>query len=406
MIDSRRLASYQEQSDRFDNRYLARLPGPEALQGLGIRHLLYVTDLPFTQEPDDLNDDFVRLPAGGVDVKAVTLSDFQPTVPGAVSGYSYGGSFAPRYWFWRSYGWHTPAPPVGSRPAPPAVRLSGGATYRSVPRQTIFSTRVVGGLAGVGKTETERFRAGVAAHLPQRRRPQHRPQRVAGALPLFVRRVKRGWPTRSSAFRWWRRSSTRIRCGKSCTRRSRRRLTPRRCRRSGRLWKRFSALLNEAMPVFELGYWDLVQGGKAEEEFESWTSELEGGLATEREEMGTRADEVNRLSADKRYLLCTCVVLVEQGSNSDVSARRALRSAGGELVDPADVREADRHLPVAELRQRPGRRRLPVSRQRPRWALPGRPARRRLRVPAAARLTGCNGRCIAAPKTAVSGPER
>ena len=84
-------------------------------------------------------------------------------------------------------------------------------------------------------------------------------------------------------------------------------------------WKRFSALLNEAMPVFELGYWDLVQGGKAEEELESWTSEIEGGLATEREELGQRADEVNRLSADKRYLLCTCVVLVERGSNSDVT---------------------------------------------------------------------------------------
>jgi hypothetical protein len=82
-------------------------------------------------------------------------------------------------------------------------------------------------------------------------------------------------------------------------------------------WKRISALLNEAMPVFELGYWNLIQGGKAEAEFESWTSEIEGSLATEREEMGTRADEVIRLSADKRYLLCTCVALVERGSNSD-----------------------------------------------------------------------------------------
>jgi hypothetical protein len=84
-------------------------------------------------------------------------------------------------------------------------------------------------------------------------------------------------------------------------------------------WKRFSALLNEAMPVFELGYWDLVQGRKAEEEFESWTSAIEGGLATEREEMGKRADEVTRLAADKRYLLCTCVALVERGSNSDLT---------------------------------------------------------------------------------------
>ena len=60
-------------------------------------------------------------------------------------------------------------------------------------------------------------------------------------------------------------------------------------------WKRLAAVLNEALPVFELGYWDLIRGGQAQEEFETWCSEIEGTLASEKEEMGAQADEVNRL---------------------------------------------------------------------------------------------------------------
>jgi hypothetical protein len=84
-------------------------------------------------------------------------------------------------------------------------------------------------------------------------------------------------------------------------------------------WKRLCAVLNEAMPVFELGYWDLIRGDKAQVEFETWSSEIEGALASEREEMGARADEVNRLSAAKDYILVTAAVLVERGSNSDLT---------------------------------------------------------------------------------------
>ena len=62
-------------------------------------------------------------------------------------------------------------------------------------------------------------------------------------------------------------------------------------------WKRLCAVMNEGMPVFELGYWDLIRGGRAQEEFETWCSEIEGALASEREEMGDKADEINRLSA-------------------------------------------------------------------------------------------------------------
>ncbi|MFL5376051.1 MAG: hypothetical protein ACJ78T_18780 [Myxococcales bacterium] len=84
-------------------------------------------------------------------------------------------------------------------------------------------------------------------------------------------------------------------------------------------WKRVTAVLNEALPAFEYGYWDLLRGGSAEEEFESWSSEIEGSLATEKEELGTAPDEISRISAEKRYIVVTLVFLVEGGSNSDAT---------------------------------------------------------------------------------------
>jgi hypothetical protein len=86
-----------------------------------------------------------------------------------------------------------------------------------------------------------------------------------------------------------------------------------------KFWKQVTARLGEAVPVFEMGYWDLVRGAKAEEEFETWASELEGAVATEQEELGGAADEVNRLSADRGYILVTCLALVAAGSNSDLT---------------------------------------------------------------------------------------
>ena len=88
-----------------------------------------------------------------------------------------------------------------------------------------------------------------------------------------------------------------------------------------KLWKNITALLNQEMPVFELGYWDLVRGkGRdAEQEFETWTSEIEGSLATEPAEVGAAPDEANRLSAHKGYILVSCLVLVAAGSNSDLT---------------------------------------------------------------------------------------
>lgn len=82
-------------------------------------------------------------------------------------------------------------------------------------------------------------------------------------------------------------------------------------------WKRVTAVLNDAMPVFEYGHWDLIRGGNAESEFETWCSEIEGAAATVKEEMGTAVDETTRSSSDKTYVLVTVLFLLEQGSPSD-----------------------------------------------------------------------------------------
>jgi hypothetical protein len=84
-----------------------------------------------------------------------------------------------------------------------------------------------------------------------------------------------------------------------------------------RFWKRFTGLLSEAMPVFDYGDWDLVRGGQAQGIFETWSTEIEGSLATEPEEVGMAADEASRLSVSAPYVLVTMMVLVDKGSNAD-----------------------------------------------------------------------------------------
>ncbi len=82
-------------------------------------------------------------------------------------------------------------------------------------------------------------------------------------------------------------------------------------------WKRLTAALNDQVSAFDFGFWDLVRGGNADEEFESWSSEIEGTLATEKEELGAAPDEINRISAEKRFVIVTLIFLLEEGSNTD-----------------------------------------------------------------------------------------
>ena len=143
-------------------------------------------------------------------------------------------------------------------------------------------------------------------------------------------------------------------------------------------WKRVAAVLNEAVPAFELGFWDLIPGGNAEEEFESWSSEIEGSLATEKEEMGSAPDEISRISAEKQYIIVTMIFLVEGGSNSDKTLAERCDVPESEYWTPLTFGRLIRHHSHAQLRQRRSGRRVPRSGQRGGRVLHGGPARGRV----------------------------
>jgi hypothetical protein len=154
ILDANRLLPYVDAADRFDNRYLARLPSASGLAALSVRHVLYVTSNVVPHELDDLNDDFVALTNAGIDVKMVALSQFLAPDSAQPLQFTYGGMHEHHVWFWHSYG-------SVSRPLPrteiPPARLSEGASFRPAPRVTMFSSRVVGGGPGIGKVRPSGF---------------------------------------------------------------------------------------------------------------------------------------------------------------------------------------------------------------------------------------------------------
>jgi hypothetical protein len=154
ILDSNRLLPYVDDADRFDNRYLAKLPSAPGFGDLGVKHVLYVTEAVVPHELDDLNDDFVALAAAGIDVKMVALSQFLAPDRDEPLRFTYGGMHEPHVWFWSSYG---SVPRALPRTEIPAIELSQGARFSPMPRATIFSSRVVGGGVGVGKARPTGF---------------------------------------------------------------------------------------------------------------------------------------------------------------------------------------------------------------------------------------------------------
>lgn len=166
ILDSRRLSPYRDESDRFDNRYLARLPTAENLGQLGIKRILYVTATAQAHEQDDLNDDFVAFKNKGIDIKMVALSDFAPAseqvlrdsqLPMTEHRYFYGGHPHGAYVFWSSYHWSSPAFSGGSWQGRLPRPVSRGGSFSPASRPTMFSSRTVGGLSGVGKQRPSGF---------------------------------------------------------------------------------------------------------------------------------------------------------------------------------------------------------------------------------------------------------
>jgi hypothetical protein len=164
VLDNRRLLPYQDESDRFDNRYLARVPSAEAMS---IRRLLYVTEVAQPHEMDDLNDDFVALREKNIDVKMIALADFSPAPPNLLAtehvpaththDYYYGGHPYGYVFFLSSYNWSSPSVPSRRLASPLPRPVSSGNAFSPAARPTLFSSRSVGGLAGVGKQKPSGF---------------------------------------------------------------------------------------------------------------------------------------------------------------------------------------------------------------------------------------------------------
>jgi hypothetical protein len=75
VLDDQRLAFYADAAEKFDNRWVARMPSAHALKALGITRLVYVA--PYRRMPwelDDLNDDLVADHAAGISIVAIDLN--------------------------------------------------------------------------------------------------------------------------------------------------------------------------------------------------------------------------------------------------------------------------------------------------------------------------------------------
>ncbi len=171
LLDAYRLNEYKDAEDRFDNRYLAKVPPADRLRAAGIKNIIYVTpDSSRKEEMDDLNEDFVAYKDAGLQVAILPASEFVPdpnqtTVTDGRPRYYYGGHPLGSVWFFYAYPYYVPSPVYVSRTpyyrtVTPATNPMAGRVPRYVPttRQTMFSSaRVGGGVRGVGRSKPSGF---------------------------------------------------------------------------------------------------------------------------------------------------------------------------------------------------------------------------------------------------------
>jgi len=127
VLDRSRLSSYSEQSDRFDNRYYARMPKLPSLAKDGVQTLFYVVASPSAlPEPADLNPVLSAADAE-VTVRAIALTDFESDPAGGhPERLDYGGSTRADASFWTA--------PAATPPGPSGSAVAAGAA--SAPAHT------------------------------------------------------------------------------------------------------------------------------------------------------------------------------------------------------------------------------------------------------------------------------
>ena len=156
VLDRDRLAAYTDDASQFDNRYAARLPTAASLRDLGMKRVLYVVPTANDViELDDLNEQLVAYVAGGLEVKALAVTDFGPDprvpAPAAITGqppedppYFYGSEAETHQGFWDRYPWTAGVKPAHRAP----TNGSSASSYAVRPRSTPFSS--VDGPKGFG----------------------------------------------------------------------------------------------------------------------------------------------------------------------------------------------------------------------------------------------------------------
>ena len=145
VLEGDRLATYANEVERFDNRSQVRLPDAAALRALGVSRVLYVRQRRGdVAEADDLNEAFIALAAGDINVKHLALNALDesetqvekgstPVTNTSTSTDSSTTTSNSSFWFWQRYGWYRPAGRQWSDLDDPDAR------YRTSPRTTLFS---------------------------------------------------------------------------------------------------------------------------------------------------------------------------------------------------------------------------------------------------------------------------
>ncbi len=150
VLDRQRLAPYVDDPNKFDNRYAAKLPPASALQGLGIKRVLYVAPLGASPvHMSDLEQPFAAYRQAGIDVRALALDAFT-----VLNGEAWFGETKQQHAaFLSSYGWGDA--PAGSDATPPSIndfaRRWQAPTVASVdPKLTALGVTTVAVALGTG----------------------------------------------------------------------------------------------------------------------------------------------------------------------------------------------------------------------------------------------------------------
>jgi hypothetical protein len=132
VLDRNRLAPYANEPNRFDNRYVAKLPPAASLVARDVQRVLYVVPegVP-VDELEDLSARFVEYENAGLGVRMLGLQDLTladasaakspgtaaNTATGSSPRYYWHGTPGYHWWFWNHYGWASrPAGVAAERP--------------------------------------------------------------------------------------------------------------------------------------------------------------------------------------------------------------------------------------------------------------------------------------------------